>query len=211
MKKILIVLMWLLGLAAIALMCNSMHAVAPAVPAAAATVDSAPVPAASVALAAPRVPAASPAPSPAPAAAPTPAPAPAPAAIASPPSPAVKAAASKIDEVLKNKVVEFRSGSAVLTGTGRATLADIHAVLKDNSSLNFEVQGHTDSTGTESANQALSQARADAVKTYLAGLGVAPDRMVSKGYGSTQPVADNNTAVGRARNRRIAFSIEEKK
>ena len=201
MKKILIVLMWLLGLAAIALLCNSMHAVAPAVTAgAAAAVAPTPAPAASVALAAP------PAPTPAPASAATPAPT-----IASTPSPAVKAAASKIDEVLKNKVVEFRSGSAVLTSTGRATLADIHAVLKDNPSLNFEVQGHTDSTGTESANQALSQARADAIKTYLAGLGIAPERMVSKGYGSTQPVADNNTALGRARNRRIAFSIEEKK
>lgn len=202
MKKILIVLVWLLGLAATALLCNRGHSVAPP------AVASAPAPQAAASAAVAAEPAAAAAPAPAPAPATTPAPA---AAVASTASPAVKAAASKIDAVLKNKVVEFRSGSAVLTGRGRATLADINAVLKDNPSLHFEVQGHTDSTGTESANQALSQARADAVNKHLAGQGVAPERMVSKGYGSSRPVADNQTAEGRARNRRIAFSIEENK
>ena len=200
MKRILIVLVWLLGLVAIALLCNRGHSVAPPAVVAAA----APLATASAAVAAEPAAAAAPAPG----SVTTPAPA---AALASTASPAVKAATSKIDAVLKNKVVEFRSGSAVLTGRGRATLADINAVLKDNPSLNFEVQGHTDSTGTEGANQALSQARADAVKKHLAGQGLAPERMVSKGYGSSRPVADNQTAEGRARNRRIAFSIEENK
>lgn len=118
---------------------------------------------------------------------------------------------SRIDEVLRAKVVEFRSGSATLTGAGRATLAEINAVLKDNPSFNFEVQGHTDNTGTEAGNLALSQARADAVKAYLTRLGVTPRSMTAKGYGSTRPVAGNDSADGRARNRRIAFSIEENK
>ena len=186
MKKILIFLVWLLGLAAIAWLCNSMNAMLPA--AAPVAVDA--PPAAKAALE--------------PARAPVPA-------MAAVPSLAVQAAASRINEVLKNKLVEFRSGSATLTGTGRATLADIAPVLKDNPSLKFEAQGHTDATGTEAINLALSQARANAVKAYLVKQGVTPARMGAKGYGSSQPVADNTTAAGRARNRRMAFKIEENK
>jgi OmpA-OmpF porin, OOP family len=192
MKKLLILLMWLLGLAVIAWFCGHGSGTPVAVPAVAPAV--APVATApAVTTAAPAVPAA---------AAPEPAPK---------PSAAVVAAGMKIDAVLKTKIIEFRSGSATLTGVGRATLAEISPVLKENPALKFEVQGHTDSSGNEAGNRALSQARATAVKRMLSGQGVAADRITAKGYGSTQPVADNNIAEGRARNRRIAFSAEENK
>ena len=199
MNKILILLVWLLGLAAIAWLCNSMSA--GGLPAAATT---APV------VATPPARAAAPTPPLASAVVAAPA-APAAVVAAQAPSPAVQAATSRIDEVLKNKVVEFRSRSATLTSTGLATLAEISPVLKDNPKLKFEAQGHTDSTGTEPVNLALSQARAETVKAYLVRQGVAPNRISAKGYGSSQPVADNTTAAGRARNRRMAFKIEESK
>lgn len=204
MKKILIFLVWLLGLAAIAWLCNGMNAVVPAAapPGADAAAVASP-PTAKVAL--------EPARAPVPASAPAPAVVPAAAAAAAVPSLAVQAAASRIDQVLKNKLVEFRSGSATLTAIGRATLADIAPVLKDNPSLKFEAQGHTDATGTEAINLALSQARANAVKAYLVKQGITPARVGAQGYGSSQPVADNTTAAGRARNRRMAFKIEENK
>ena len=192
MKKILILLVWLLGLAAIAWLCG--RGGAPAAGPAGALVAPAPS-----------------TPAPPVAAAPAPAPAVVPAAAAPAPSASVVAASLKIDEVLKRKIVEFRSGSASLTALGRATLAEIAPVLKDNPKLRFEVQGHTDAQGTEAANQALSQARAAAVKDMLTSLGVAADRIGAKGFGSSVPVADNNTAEGRARNRRIAFNVEENK
>lgn len=186
MKKILVLLVWLLGLAAIAWWCGG-HETVPA----AAVMAPPPTPAAPAVAA---VPAASPLPTPTPT-----------------PSANVVAAGRKINDVLERKIVEFGPGSATLTEAGRATLAEIGPVLKDNPTLRVEVQGHTDASGTEEANQALSQARAMAVKDRLASLGVAADRISAKGFGSSMPVADNNTAEGRARNRRIAFSVEENK
>jgi OOP family OmpA-OmpF porin len=69
--------------------------------------------------------------------------------------------------------------------------------------VRVEVAGHTDSTGSAATNVRLSEARAAAVRAYLARRGVAPDRMVARGYGSSRPVAPNATAAGRARNRRV--------
>ncbi|MBL8658919.1 MAG: OmpA family protein, partial [Rhodospirillales bacterium] len=71
----------------------------------------------------------------------------------------------------------------------------------------IEIGGHTDSTGDPEKNLALSQARADAVRQALIDHGVAPEMLSAKGYGGTQPIASNDTAQGRERNRRIAFSV----
>jgi outer membrane protein OmpA-like peptidoglycan-associated protein len=68
-----------------------------------------------------------------------------------------------------------------------------------------ELQGHTDSVGKDSYNLSLSQRRADAVKTYLVSKGIPAERLTAKGYGETQPVADNATTEGRAQNRRVLF------
>lgn len=208
MKKLLIFLMWLLGLAVIAWLCGRMNSGSPATaamgaaPAAVATPQPPPPPAVAA-------PAAVPAPEPAKAPQ-TPAATSSPSAPPTPPTPA-QVASTRIDDVLKDKVIEFRSGSATLTGVGNRTLEEIARVLKEDPSLKFQVQGHTDSVGGAAINQALSEARANSVKDALARLGVAPGRMTARGFGATQPVADNSTDEGRARNRRIAFSIEENK
>jgi outer membrane protein OmpA-like peptidoglycan-associated protein len=71
----------------------------------------------------------------------------------------------------------------------------------------IDVDGHTDSQGTEEKNQTLSENRAAAVKTYLVSKGISEDRLKSTGYGSTKPVADNKTAAGRAKNRRTELGV----
>ncbi|MEZ5478056.1 MAG: OmpA family protein [Thiolinea sp.] len=68
--------------------------------------------------------------------------------------------------------------------------------------------GHTDSDGSEAYNQTLSQQRADAVRTYLQNKGIPAELMTTRGFGESQPVASNNTAEGKARNRRISFEIQ---
>ncbi|RMF59783.1 MAG: OmpA family protein, partial [Bacteroidetes bacterium] len=70
--------------------------------------------------------------------------------------------------------------------------------------------GHTDSTGPDDYNLRLSQARAEAVRAYLIErFGIAPERLVARGYGESQPIADNVTATGRTLNRRVEFRVIE--
>ena len=66
-----------------------------------------------------------------------------------------------------------------------------------------EIEGHTDSVGSEAYNKKLSERRADSVKSYVVGQGVEISRLSTKGFGESQPVADNGTAEGRAQNRRV--------
>ena len=73
--------------------------------------------------------------------------------------------------------------------------------------MKVEVSGHTDSTGSTTANQTLSQTRAKSVVDYLVAHGVAQSRITSTGYGGTKPVASNATEEGRAKNRRIEFRV----
>ena len=75
--------------------------------------------------------------------------------------------------------------------------------MKKYTSVNLEVQGHTDNKGSEKKNKKLSETRANAVVQYLIKKGVAKDRLRAVGYGSEMPIADNNTAEGRAENRRV--------
>jgi outer membrane protein OmpA-like peptidoglycan-associated protein len=75
--------------------------------------------------------------------------------------------------------------------------------------MKIEISGHTDKTGSEPVNFKLSEARAKTVVDYLVQKGVDQARMEFKGYGSLQPIADNATAQGRAKNRRVEFKILE--
>lgn len=112
-----------------------------------------------------------------------------------------------LDRTLANRIVEFQPGSAVLTPQGQAILDEMVLALNKLPGRRVEVVGHTDAQGARSNNLALSLARAEAVKAYLASKGVEAQRMVSSGAGPDQPVAGNDTAEGRARNRRIEFRL----
>ena len=101
------------------------------------------------------------------------------------------------------KGVQFETNKADLKASSYPVLDEIVAGLKAQPSIRVEVQGHTDNTGKADYNQQLSERRAQSVVNYLVGKGIAAERLVPKGYGLTRPIASNNTAEGRARNRRV--------
>lgn len=91
-----------------------------------------------------------------------------------------------------------------------ATLNKVAQVLGEDNQSAILVTGYTDNTGNDSINIPLSQARAQSVKNYLAGKGIASNRIDAQGYGSSNPIADNSTAAGREQNRRVEISIYAK-
>jgi OmpA-OmpF porin, OOP family len=98
----------------------------------------------------------------------------------------------------------FDSGSAVIKAESYKTLADLGELLKGDPGLRLSIEGHTDSQGADDANLALSLQRAQSVKDYLgSAFGVAADRLEVKGLGETKPLGTNDTAEGRANNRRV--------
>jgi OOP family OmpA-OmpF porin len=99
--------------------------------------------------------------------------------------------------------VNFETNKAVLTSDSLGVLDRVAASLKDWPDVRVEVGGHTDSQGPAAHNQKLSEMRAKAVKDYLVGKGIDPGRMTVKGYGMKNPIADNKTKEGRAKNRRV--------
>jgi outer membrane protein OmpA-like peptidoglycan-associated protein len=101
------------------------------------------------------------------------------------------------------KGVNFETGRSSLTPESYAVLDQVAASLVANPEINIEVAGYTDNTGAAAVNTRLSRARAIAVRTYLARKGVAPARMIARGFGPSSPVASNATAAGRAQNRRV--------
>ncbi len=107
------------------------------------------------------------------------------------------------------QTVFFDTNKATIKSVSFALLNDVALALKDNPKIKVEVQGHTDSQGDDNFNLKLSQRRAEAVRTYLQGRGVAKDRMAPRGYGENVPLADNRTDDGRAQNRRVEFIITD--
>ncbi|MGH7606533.1 MAG: OmpA family protein [Gemmatimonadales bacterium] len=99
--------------------------------------------------------------------------------------------------------VTFETGRSALRANSHTVLDIVAASLIANPDIRVEIAGHTDNTGSLATNMRLSQARADAVRAYLASKGVAPERMVARGYGPAEPVSPNSTAEGRAQNRRV--------
>lgn len=98
--------------------------------------------------------------------------------------------------------VHFETGKALLTEDSKQILARVAASLLDHPEVKLEVAGHTDATGSDAHNLKLSQARANAVRNYLISKGVKAEVLTAKGYGKSQPIADNQTKEGRDRNRR---------
>ena len=88
-----------------------------------------------------------------------------------------------------------------------STLNSVALVLRKYNQTLINVYGHTDSTGSDQYNQALSQRRANAVSSYLATQGVSQQRMIAQGFGESRPIADNSSEAGRAQNRRVEIQI----
>jgi OOP family OmpA-OmpF porin len=136
-----------------------------------------------------------------------PAPAPAPA-----PAPVAKAAPAVVPAVAATKVTYaadafFDFDKSALKPEGRAKLDDLIGKIKG---INLEViiaVGHTDSVGSNAYNQKLSVKRSESVKAYLVSKGIEKNRVYTEGKGETQPVADNKTSEGRAKNRRVEIEV----
>jgi outer membrane protein OmpA-like peptidoglycan-associated protein len=103
----------------------------------------------------------------------------------------------------------FDSNESTLKPAAKITIAKLSGILLLMPELNLRVEGHTDSTGSAAHNTSLSQRRADAVLAFLAEQGIADERMKAVGYGMERPVAENATAAGRGRNRRVELVIGE--
>ena len=141
-----------------------------------------------------------PAPPPAPVAAPAPRPAPPPPA----PAPAPATVATKVTYAAD---AFFDFNKSVIKPEGKAKLDDLVSKIKG---INLEViiaVGHTDSVGSDAYNQKLSVRRSEAVKAYLVSAGIEKNRVYTEGKGEKQPVADNKTAEGRAKNRRVEIEV----
>jgi outer membrane protein OmpA-like peptidoglycan-associated protein len=110
-----------------------------------------------------------------------------------------------------DSAVLFDTGSAVLKTEARKTLHEAAERVKKFVDAPVAISGHTDNVGDEASNQTLSASRAAAVQAYFVTAGVAAARLSVKGYGKTQPIADNATEEGRARNRRVDVVISPKK
>jgi outer membrane protein len=152
------------------------------------------------------------APPPAPVSAPPPPP---PAVAAAPAPPPCQAPAGfKVDEnchIIEQSVivraVDFEFNLSQLTAPAQQTLDEVASALLTQPELNVEIQGHTDSIGSVAYNLNLSQRRAEAVKAYLISKSVSASVLTAKGYGKARPIASNDSAEGRAQNRRVAFEI----
>ena len=119
-------------------------------------------------------------------------------------------ARSLYDDLVSNgeistTAIRFDSGSATIKPESGGYLDQVVEMMQQHSDLRIEIQGHTDSDGSDDTNQSLSDRRAVAVRAYLEDRGIAGNRMTTVGYGEGQPVASNDTAEGKAQNRRVVF------
>ena len=149
-----------------------------------------------------------PAPAPPVVAPPAPAPpAPAPPAPA-PPAPPPPAPAPPPKPALVLDTIYFAPNKTNITPLAAKALDRSGTILKENPQIKVEIAGHTDPAGPEKVNQKMSEKRAQSAKKYLMDkFGIAENRLVLKGYGSTKPIADNKTQEGRSKNRRVEFRI----
>jgi outer membrane protein OmpA-like peptidoglycan-associated protein/uncharacterized protein YidB (DUF937 family) len=121
-----------------------------------------------------------------------------------------KYTAADLVAALNLMTIHFETGSAAIGPDSLDVLEKAAAAIRNApAGTHVAIGGHTDNTGDAAANLALSQARADAVRAKLIELGVTADMLTAKGYGDTRPVSDNATEEGRAKNRRMEFSVAE--
>lgn len=113
----------------------------------------------------------------------------------------------KKDQIVISEKILFDTGRATIKTVSHSILDAVVAVLKDYPKITIRIEGHTDSQGSNSLNQRLSQKRAASVRTYLVKKGVEENRMESQGFGEDRPIDTNRTKAGRANNRRVEFHI----
>lgn len=115
-----------------------------------------------------------------------------------------------VGETVKMNNIFFQTGKSTLTSDSYGELDKVVQLFKNYPNLEIEVAGHTDNVGSDEINAKLSLDRANAVKNYLTGEGVAANKITAKGYGKAKPVVTNNTEEGRSQNRRVEFTILKK-
>ncbi|MFT3823772.1 MAG: OmpA family protein [Chitinophagaceae bacterium] len=113
----------------------------------------------------------------------------------------------KVNYAAKN--IFFATGSDKITPSSFTSLDDVATILRDNPLVHLSIEGHSDNVGNADKNLALSQKRANAVQKYLVQKGIAAERVKATGYGQQKPIADNNTAEGRAQNRRVELKLSQ--
>ncbi|WP_309718767.1 OmpA family protein [Armatimonas sp.] len=136
---------------------------------------------------------------------------PTPAPVAATPTPeAVKKEQEDLDSAMSKLTgdVLFDTAKATLKPEAQTFLAAVAEILKKNPGAKVEVGGHTDSQGKAASNLSLSDQRANSVRDFLTSKGVPGSTLLAKGYGSAKPIADNSSAEGRAKNRRITLTVQ---
>ena len=108
---------------------------------------------------------------------------------------------------LKENAVRFNVNKSTLTSTAQANLDKLVPVFKEYADTNIQIFGYTDSDGAEAYNLTLSEQRAASVRAYLVSKGIAANRFTTTGMGEADPIATNETAEGKAQNRRVEFAI----
>jgi len=114
---------------------------------------------------------------------------------------------SALNEVARTGIVRFETNSSRINSASYPTLNKLFNIAKKCPDASFEISGHTDSDGSKGYNQKLSLKRAASIVSYLKGKGIDGARMKSAGYGESRPIAPNDTAANKARNRRIEFKV----
>ena len=116
------------------------------------------------------------------------------------------ATASELAKALNLQVVNFATGKNKLPAENKQLLDKAAQILQQSTQINLEIIGHTDARGSAQINKNLSLKRAQSVKDYLVSKGVSASRLKVQGVGAEEPIASNDTAEGRFKNRRIEFS-----
>ncbi|WP_332714908.1 OmpA family protein [Pelagibacterium mangrovi] len=115
----------------------------------------------------------------------------------------------QLETFMTDRSILFASGSARIAAESEGDLGEVAEILTDCPATPVYIEGHTDADGRAETNLILSLSRAEAVVFELTQLGIDPERLYAVGYGASLPIASNDTAVGKAQNRRIVFSFED--
>lgn len=107
----------------------------------------------------------------------------------------------------QSQLLKFKASTDVLEGEFLTPIKNIGSIINASSATMFEISGHTDSVGGKDLNQALSQKRAEKIKSMLVSLGCKESRLKAIGYGELNPIGDNQTRKGREKNRRIEIRV----